>query len=821
MNPRIDGDEPGCGGAERMELALQESENRLRSVVNSAPMILWALDSDGVFTFSEGSGLSKLGMSAGDVVGRSVFEVYRNVPQVMEDARRALNGEEFNSLVEVGDAMFEVGYSTVRAGDGSGNGVIGVAIDVTDRKRAEADLQRAHDTMEQRIEERTAELAEANEALEEEIAERERAEEELRRSEEHFRSLIENGSDLIIIVDLAGISRYMSPSAASVIGWSPEDRLGRPSTELIHPDDLPAVASIRDEALARPGTPMPLEFRYRNSSGAWVVLEGIIKTLAPDSAAEGLVVNVRDITARKRAELALRKSEEHFRSTVENISDLITIIEPDGTVRFESAAVERLFGYTPEELIGTHALSLTHPDDREATQEILTSVMQNPGTTRSAEFRFKHKDGSWRFVESVGATLCATSADEGVVVSSRDITERKQVQEELRHAKEEAERANAAKSEFLSRMSHELRTPMNSILGFAQLLEKKDLPADQRKGVGHILKAGRHLLTLINEVLDIARIEANRQHLSLEPVRLATVLHEALSLIRPIAAERGLQLDDKVEFDEDYFVRADRQRLTQVLLNLLSNAVKYNRTGGTVTLSCRQTTDEQSGDRRLCISVHDTGFGVPQQKIDDLFVPFARLGAEQSEVEGTGLGLALSKRLVEAMGGRLYVESTSGEGSTFSVELPRVDSPLEQFAGAGRPDSAQPKQAATRPATLLYIEDNLANLSLIESILSGRPEIQVLSALQGSMGLELAWQHLPDVILLDLHLPDLPGDAVLRRLRADERTRQTPVVVISADATARRIEQLMAEGADAYLTKPLGVDEFIGVIDRLLEGRSA
>lgn len=813
----------GGGGARvvvsgPMEQALQESENRLRSVVNSAPMILWALDRDGIFTFSEGRGLATLGMRPGVVVGRSVFDVYASVPQILADAKRALEGEEFNTLVEVNQAIFEVSYSTVPGQDGSPNGVIGVAIDVTDRKAAEAALKRANETMERRIEERTAELAETNMALEEEIAERERAEEELRRSEEHFRSLIENGADLIIILDADGITRYMSPSSPKVIGWFPEERIGNPSTELIHSDDLPTIGQLRALAIENPGTPVPLEFRYRHKDGSWIVLDGIIKTLAPENADEGLVVNVRDVSERKLTEDALRRSEEHFRSTVENISDVITIIEPDGRIRFESAAIERLFGYTPDELIGTHALSLTHPDDLEATQKILMKVMENPGTTGSAEFRFRHKDGSWKFVESVGSTLCGTSAAEGVVVSTRDISDRKRIQEELRNAKEEAERANAAKSEFLSRMSHELRTPMNSILGFAQLLAKKDLPTDQAKGVDHILRAGRHLLNLINEVLDIARIESNSQHLSLEPVRLVGVLQEALSLIRPLAQQRDLQLAEPVEMDHDYYVRADRQRLTQVLLNLLSNAVKYNRPGGRVHLSSKRSVAEETGVERVCIGVHDTGYGIPDDRMDQLFIPFSRLGAEQSEEEGTGLGLALSQRLVEAMGGVLYVDSTP-EGSTFSVELPRVESPLDRFAKAERAPLATGDVAAAQAASLLYIEDNLANLTLIETILAARPEINVLSALQGRLGLELAWEHLPDLILLDLHLPDISGDEVLRRLRADPRTQSTPVVVISADATRRRIAQLLELGADAYLTKPLEVDDFIETVDGLIAGK--
>ncbi len=372
--------------------------------------------------------------------------------------------------------------------------------------------------------------------------------------------------------------------------------------------------------------------------------------------------------------------------------------------------------------------------------------------------------------------------------------------------------ASRAKSEFLSRMSHELRTPLNAILGFAQLLEMDHLTAEQQESVGQILKAGRHLLDLINEVLDIARIEAGRLAVSIESVSVKEVIQEGLDLVAPLAVAREIQLKVEAAGLSDRFIFVDRQRLKQVLLNLLSNAVKYNRPGGAVTLSYAEV---QGG--RLRINVSDTGPGIPPDRLGQLFTPFERLGAEQTGIEGTGLGLALSKRLVEAMRGTLGVDSTVGRGSTFWVEFPLSveEQPAAQRSAEG-PRPAGVAEAARGAFTVLYIEDNLSNLELIQHLLSRRPEIKLLSAMQGRLGLDLAREHRPDLILLDVHLPDVPGAEMVRLLREDAKTRHIPVVVVSADALPTQIQRLLAAGARAYLTKPLEVRKFLDVVDEVL-----
>jgi signal transduction histidine kinase/ActR/RegA family two-component response regulator len=394
------------------------------------------------------------------------------------------------------------------------------------------------------------------------------------------------------------------------------------------------------------------------------------------------------------------------------------------------------------------------------------------------------------------------------------LTERqRQTQEALKSAAKAAEQANTAKSDFLSRMSHELRTPLNVVLGFGQILELRGaLDKEDAAAVEHILKAGRHLLALINEVLDLSRIESGKMAISPEPVPLAELVTESLDLVRPMAAERSVALSTGLA-DCHQHVTADRQRLKQVLLNLFSNAIKYNRDGGRVEVSCAR-----AGDGRLRVSVSDTGPGIPAPLIDRLFEPFERLNADATGVEGTGLGLSLSRQLVELMGGAIGVNTHEGEGSVFWVELRLAASPGDSGdEGDSGVDQDPPDVPPGDKRRLLLVEDNLANLKVIRSALSRRPHIDVLPAMTGSMGLELAREQRPDVILLDQHLPDITGTEALHRLKADPLTRSIPVVVVSADATHRQIRRTLELGAVEYLTKPLDLPTFLRVVDAALD----
>jgi CheY-like chemotaxis protein len=348
-------------------------------------------------------------------------------------------------------------------------------------------------------------------------------------------------------------------------------------------------------------------------------------------------------------------------------------------------------------------------------------------------------------------------------------------------------------------------------MGFSELLEMADLDERKREWSATILKAGKHLLQLVDEVLDISRIEAGQLSLSVEPVAISPLLAEATELIRPLAEGRRVTLHPPRIAPGTGYLRADAQRLKQVVINLLSNAVKYNREGGEVRVSVETVESD-----RVQIAVTDTGPGIDPNSLDKLFTPFERLNAG-ADVQGTGLGLALSRSLAEAMGGTLTVTSAVGEGSTFTIELGRGEP-----AAVAAAETQEHELVSERPYVgerrLLYIEDTVANIRLVEEILASRPSIRVLPAGMGSLGVELATQHQPDLVLLDLHLPDLDGHEVLARLREDERTREIPVVILSADATDRTPGPLLDAGAQGYMTKPIGVRELLEVVDTYMAG---
>ncbi|MEO7557501.1 MAG: ATP-binding protein, partial [Gammaproteobacteria bacterium] len=411
---------------------------------------------------------------------------------------------------------------------------------------------------------------------------------------------------------------------------------------------------------------------------------------------------------------------------------------------------------------------------------------------------------------------------QGVFAAARDVTERKQFEHtlqeynvELESAKAAAEKANLAKSDFLSNMSHELRTPLNAVLGFAQLMASETPPPSsaQKLSIDQILQAGWYLLRLINEILDLAMIESGKVMISQEPMLLTDMLQDCQAMIEPQAQKHGIQMTFP-RFDDPLcmYVSADRIRLKQVMINLLSNAIKYNRAGGAVTVQC-----EMRGENRVRVSVTDTGAGLTPEQVAQLYQPFNRLGKETGTEEGTGIGLVVTKQLVELMGGVIGVESSVGVGSVFWVELAASNAPELLMGNIGEigADERDPMAAHALPSqrTVLYVEDNPANLTLVEQLIAQRSDLKLLTAIDAYLGIQLARDHQPDVILMDINLPGLSGFGALKILHEDPATAHIPVMALSANAVPRDIEKGLEAGFFRYLTKPLKVPEFWGALD--------
>ena len=435
-----------------------------------------------------------------------------------------------------------------------------------------------------------------------------------------------------------------------------------------------------------------------------------------------------------------------------------------------------------------------------------------PHTMATQKYDIRRPDGSFevRYWSPVNSPVLDASGKLAYIIHRvEDVSALVKVNDQLKAA-------NLAKDEFLSRMSHELRTPLTAVSGFSELLTLAELEPRQREWAGLIRSASQHLSRLIDDVLDISRIAAGQLSMSLEPVALGPLLHDVVELLRPLAGRNDITLAPVTSPGGHGYAFADSRRLKQVMINLVVNAIKYNRRGGSVQIRIGPGGAEQELIR---IAVTDTGRGMSREAVARLFVPFERLDAAESGIEGIGLGLALSRNLVETMRGRIGVDSVPGEGSTFWVELARGDEvTLADAPGGAVATLATREYSGAR--RVLYVEDTLANIRLIEAILHARPQVELLPAMQGQLGLDLAREHLPDMILLDIHLPDLDGDEVLARLRADPATREIPAVVLSADATEKQKTRLLEAGAVAYLTKPIDVARLLETLDQHLTGVS-
>src|SRR5688500_2194718 len=527
--------------------------------------------------------------------------------------------------------------------------------------------------------------------------------------------------------------------------------------------------------------------------------------------------------------MTLLKADALQNAILTSASFSIIATDEKGVIQLFNVGAERMLGYRAAEVVNRISPSDIHdPAEVTARAAALSAERGAPSSPGfetlaskasremedSYELTYIRKDGS-RFPATISITSLrdARGSIIGYLLIGTDNSVRKAVEAELKAATAAAEKANRAKTDFLASMSHELRTPLNAILGFAQLVDT-GIPAptpSQKRNLEQILKGGWYLLELINEVLDLALIESGKATVSREPVSLVEVLLECRAMIEPQAQKRGIRMSFPL-FEIPQFITADRTRVKQVLINLLFNAIKYNRPGGAVAVECRPAPPAS-----IRISVRDTGAGLSPEQVAQLYEPFNRLGKEAGAEEGTGIGLVVTKRLVELMGGVIGVDSVVGEGSVFWIEMALTRAPQLVFPQAQRAPARPLLPDGTVLRTLLYVEDNPANLELVEHLVARRPDLRLLSAADGDLGVALAREYQPEVILMDINLRGISGMQAMQLLRADPSTAHIPIIALSANAVPRDVEASLRAGFFNYLTKPIRVQAFMDALDVALK----
>lgn len=519
----------------------------------------------------------------------------------------------------------------------------------------------------------------------------------------------------------------------------------------------------------------------------------------------------REVADRRLTEEALRSSQQQLQAILDTARVGIVKTDLKGRILKPNPAYCRLLGYSEAELSERTVGQLTHHDDRLEDAKLMAAMTRGESEVYRREKRYLAKDGSVVHVQLTVALLRdAAGQPESTVGVVEDISEHLRLAEAER-ARDTAESSNLAKSEFVSRMSHELRTPLNAMLGFAQLLSLDKKPAlaeHQRAWAGQIQQAGWHLLHMINDTLDLSRIESGMLKLDPVALELAPLVHAAGAMVESAVEKRSLRVEQKLD-RRARAVLGDETRIKQILTNLLSNAVKYNVDGGQIMVKSRVTDGNV-----VEISVSDTGLGMTRAQMDGLFQPYNRLGRERTVVEGTGIGLVISRRLAELMGGSLRAQSVAGEGSTFILTLPRAPFADSELSTGGE---LVAHAANYRQRLVQYIEDNETNIEVMRGMLQRRPQVELGVSMNGLDGLAAVRQRRPSLILLDMHLPDIDGLELLRHLKADESLCIIPVVVVSADATAAHIEAALTAGAAHYVTKPVNLPNFLAILDELLD----
>jgi PAS domain S-box-containing protein len=767
---------------EKYQESLEIEGNFARGIVNTARVIILVLDTTGAIEYFNPYMEECSGFRLEEVKGQDWFSMF--IPEY-EQARIREIFE--NSLADIptrgninpiltkpgGERIIQWFDTTLRNEQGEVSGVLAIGQDITQRQQYEQDLS----------------IKDA---------------------------AIGSTSNAIAFADLHGQLTYVNQAFLADWGYESGDELiGTPATDY-WADARKATEVV--EALHHSGH-WKGELHAVRKDGTTFPAKVSASIVADDRGHPLCMMSIfEDITKQKQAEAELKEREKQLRLIADTVPAFVSYVDSDQRYVFNNKQSEQWLGQAPSVTQGKYIKDVLGDDLYQAIKPYVNRALS--GENVSYDGSYVRETGEQVYFNAI---YTPHISDDGVILGFyalvTDITQRKLVEQQLTDAKEQAEQANKAKSQFLSRMSHELRTPLNSILGFTQLLQddSDEVGAAQyHEWTNQILRSGWHLLELINQVLDLSAVEADRVELNMEDISLSERISDSVAMLRPLAEKRSITIEFSDQQCASLFVRADATRLKQVLLNLLSNAIKYNRDGGEVRVGC-----EKLADKRVRIYVTDTGSGIAEDDMAIIFEPFNRLYLKTYAVEGTGIGLTVCKQLVELMGGVIGVESTFGQGSTFWIELEgsrntkgvrQVTTPL--------PDMQVGKDAGNRHI-ILYIEDSPSHLRLVQDIFAKHASFQLLSAHTPRLGLELARARLPELVLLDICLPDMDGYEVLRQLKASEETRDIPVIALSAGAMSHEIENGLRAGFRRYLTKPINVVELRQVVNEILRDRQA
>ncbi|MDP3928387.1 MAG: PAS domain S-box protein [Bacteroidota bacterium] len=670
------------------------------------------------------------------------------------------------------------------------------------------------------------------------ITENKKTNDALEASEARFKQISEHIKAVIWETDLNGKYTYINALSELVFGYKPEELIGKYFYDLHPEEDREAYKNTAQSLLNKGITLVDFENPIVKKDGTliWVSTNGTPKKNVKGEPI-GYFGSDVEITQKKLALDELRK----FRIISDQAYYGAAITNLEGNISYLNNAFAAMHGYTPDELIGKH-LSIFHTEEQMKTVVPLLERIKTDGGFDLAEVEHVRRDGR-SFPTLMTAKLICNEQKIPQFLSATliDITDRKRYEEEildlnqnldkkikerttelhksnidLFYARVEAEESNKSKSEFLSRMSHELRTPMNAILGFAQLLEMGQLSASQEKSVKHILKSGQHLLNLINEVLDISRIESGKVSISIEPVLLADLVQEVTEILSPAISDKNIHLQVESDTIDKIYVKADKQRLKQILINLLNNAVKYNKEKGQIWVASEKITPKNT-TKKVRVYIKDTGIGIDSKNLEKIFTPFERIGAERTGVEGTGLGLAVVKQLANLMQSKVGVYSELGVGSTFWIDLPICTSTIEK-AAIESIIPLEDETSANSVGTILYIEDNMANIDLVtQVVLNKRKGLKLISNMYGKNAVDLCISYQPKLVLLDLHLPDVHGNDVAASILAHPKTKNIPIIVISADISANNIKFLNSIGVKKFIPKPIDLKELLESIDKFIK----